>query len=63
MIMLADEGEFGHACAVHEAIGKLLTSSNEPPEARRADGFKRSGVVPPSVMHAAAMRRNLDAHE
>jgi hypothetical protein len=37
MIMLASEGELGHARSVHEAIGKLLTPSNELPEARRAN--------------------------
>jgi hypothetical protein len=37
MIMLADKGEFGHARAVHEAIGKLLTPSNELPEVRYAN--------------------------
>jgi hypothetical protein len=37
MDMLVGEGELGHAGAVHEAIGKLLTSSNEPPEARRTN--------------------------
>jgi hypothetical protein len=37
MIMLASEGELGHARAVHEAIGKLLTPSDEPPGARRAN--------------------------
>jgi hypothetical protein len=34
MIMLASEGEMGHAQAVHEAIGRLLTPSIEPPEVR-----------------------------
>ena len=33
MIMLVGEGELGHARAVHEVIGKLLTS--EPPEPGR----------------------------
>ena len=37
MIMLADKGELGHARAVHEAIGKLLTPSNEQPEVRYAN--------------------------
>jgi hypothetical protein len=31
MIMLVGEGELGYARAVHEAIGRLLTSRNEPP--------------------------------
>jgi hypothetical protein len=35
MIMLVGKGEVEHARAVHEVIGKLLTSSNEPLEARR----------------------------
>jgi len=35
--MLADKGELGHARAVHEAIGKLLTPSNEQPEVRYAN--------------------------
>ena len=34
MIMLACEGEMGHARAVHEAIGRLLIPSIEPPEVR-----------------------------
>jgi len=37
MIMLVGEGEMGHARAVHEAIGRLLTSSSELPEARHAN--------------------------
>jgi hypothetical protein len=37
MNVLVGEGELGHARAVHEAIGKLLTSSNEPLEARRTN--------------------------
>jgi len=41
MIMLAGEGEMGHARAVHEAIGRLLTSSSDSPEAPPAN------VVPP----------------
>ena len=34
MIMLAGEGEMGHARAVHEAIGRLLTPGGAPPEVR-----------------------------
>jgi hypothetical protein len=37
MIMLAGEGQMGHARAVHDAIGRLLTPSSEPPEARCAN--------------------------
>jgi hypothetical protein len=37
MIMLAGEGEMGAARAVHEAIGRLLTPSSEPPEAHPAN--------------------------
>jgi len=37
MIMLAGEGEMGHARAVQEAIGRLLTPSSESLEARRAN--------------------------
>jgi hypothetical protein len=37
MIMLVDKGDLGHARAVHEAIGKLLTPSNELPEVRHAN--------------------------
>lgn len=43
MIMLAGEGEMGHARAVHEATGRLLTPSNEPPEASgKRDPIQRS---------------------
>jgi len=33
--MLVGEGKLGPARAVHEAIGRLLTTGSEPPEARR----------------------------
>jgi hypothetical protein len=35
MIVLVSEGELGHARAVQEAVGRLLSPSNEPLEARR----------------------------
>ena len=41
MIMLADKWELGHARAIHEAIGKLLTPSNELPEVRYANVLPR----------------------
>jgi hypothetical protein len=34
MIMLASEGELGHARAVHEAIGQLLTRQGSAPRER-----------------------------
>ena len=34
MIMLAGEGEMGHARVVHEATGRLLTPSSELPDVR-----------------------------
>jgi hypothetical protein len=34
MLVLAGEGAMGHARAVHEVTGRLLTSSSEPPDVR-----------------------------
>jgi hypothetical protein len=46
--MLAGQGELGHARAIHDAIGKLLTLSNEPREARRAR-WKEGVSLPPNI--------------